>query len=73
MSQLYTAEAEIRDIKLQILSELQALAFHVYQCQKTTAESNIKMAFFYKALSLIRSDREKPFLLEILAEAADLK
>lgn len=71
MNRIYTAENEICEIKLQILSELQKLAFHIYN-HKSEVESEIEIPFLYKALSFVSCDREKSILLEILTEAKTL-
>lgn len=71
MSRIYTAEAEIRNAKLHILSEIQEAAKYIYQNKVSLSESEI--GFFYKALSYLSYDLEKAALLSLTDEAQDMK
>lgn len=65
MSRIYQAEDNIRTIKLQILSQLQKIAFRAY----SGAEAGIDPNFFYRALSYLNYDMEEKPLWELFAEA----
>lgn len=71
MSRIYNAEAEIRKVKLQILSEIRESA--IYICQNEALLSDEKINFFYKALSCISYDLDKNSLLSLLDEAQEIK
>ena len=73
MQRIYKAKEPIRKLKLQLLSELQNLALHLYQHpnQITTSESEI--LFLYKALSFLGCDREEEAFIQILEEANHLR
>ena len=71
MSRIYNAEAEIRKVKLQILSEIRETA--TYICQNEVLLSEEKINFFYKALSCISYDLDKNSLLSLLEEAQEIK
>ena len=86
MQKIFQAEEPIRNVKLQILSELHSLAsylylYHLQNCSNPNLNlqnlQNLKferaVPFFYKALSFIRSDREEAVFLNILKEAQQLR
>lgn len=65
MNRIYQAEDNIRTLKLQILSQLQKIAFQAYSGAKAGIDSN----FFYRALSYLSYDMEEKPLRELFAEA----
>lgn len=73
MQRIFQAEASIRKIKLQILSELQSLAFYLYNHPNQILESEAAVLFLYKALVFISYDREESTFLEILEEAKQFR
>lgn len=72
MNRIYSAEEEIRKLKLQILSKLQALAAYIYQNQKVETLPPEDMEFFYKALSYVSYDFKADALHTILTESEEL-
>lgn len=68
MTQIDQAEDDIRNAKRQILSELQTLAFSIYNRQNPSSKLESEISFLYKALSFLRSDREKNVFFELLEE-----
>ncbi|MCH5344556.1 MAG: hypothetical protein J1E64_11000 [Acetatifactor sp.] len=56
MDRIYNAEADIRNLKLKILSALKELAAELYSGQKLNMLSEETVEFFYKALSYISFD-----------------
>ena len=56
MDRIYNAEADIRNLKLKILSALKKLAAELYSEQKLNMLSEETVEFFYKALSYISFD-----------------
>ena len=71
MSRIYNAEDSIRNIKLQILSELQNLASDLYRYEKTNLLPQESMELFYKVLIYISFDMEKEGLLAFLEETQE--
>ena len=71
MSRIYNAEDSIRNIKLQILSELQNLAWDLYRNEKTNLLPQESMELFYKVLIYISFDMEKEGLLAFLEETQE--
>lgn len=63
MNRIYDAEADIRDLKLKILSALKELAAELYSLQKSDKMPMESMEFFYKALSYVSFDMERDGLL----------
>ncbi len=68
MNRIYGAEAEIRDIKLRLLSKCQYLAAYVYRSNDSAEKVQIDNTYFYKILSCISYDIEKEQLLGLLDE-----
>lgn len=71
MNKIYSAEVDIRNLKMKILSVLQELAADIYGRQKPDALPAKSMELFYKALSYISFDMEKDGLLTFLNEVQD--
>lgn len=69
MSRIYEAGAEIRNIKLRLLSKCQNLAAYVYRSKESQEKVQIDYTLFYRILSCISYDMEKEQLLELLDEA----
>lgn len=68
MNRIYEAGAEIRDLKLELLSRCQHLAVCVYRGGDFGEKVQIDSTVFYKMLSCISYDIEKEQLLELLEE-----
>lgn len=58
MNRIYGAEADIRDLKIKILSALKDLAAEIYSGNKVDALPAESIDFFYKALVYISLDME---------------
>ena len=71
MRRIYDAGEDIRNIKLEILSQLQELAAELYRCKKTDSLSPEFMEFFYKALAYVSFDMEKENLLAFNKETQE--
>lgn len=71
MNQIYGAEADIRDLKLKMLSALEKLAADVYSRQKLGTLSEESVEFFYKVLAYISFDMEKDSLLAFWNEVQE--
>ena len=63
MNRIYDAKADIRDLKLKILSALKELAAELYSLQKSDMMPVESMEIFYKALSYVSFDMERDGLL----------
>lgn len=63
MNRIYDSEADIRDLKLKILSALKELAAELYSLQKSDTMPMEYMDIFYKALSYVSFDMERDGLL----------
>ena len=72
MNRIYTADEDIRNVKLQILSKLQESASYICQNQKIETLSPKDMEFFYKALSYVSYDMKADVLHTLLAESEEL-
>lgn len=70
MSRIYDAEENVREAKLQILTELRELAAFVYRNPENTEVDN---SFFFKALSYVSYDLDAADLHELLDEAKAMK
>ena len=68
MNRIYEAEAEIRDIKLRLLSKCQHLAAYVYRSKDSADKVQIDNTYFYKILSCISYNIGKEQLFELLEE-----
>ena len=73
MERLYGAEPRIREAKLLVLRELQALAACVWQSGELEAYIRQDGEFFYKALATIGYDVKETDLLALLDEARERK
>ena len=73
MNRIYDAEAEIRDIKLGLLSKCQCLAAYVYRNIDSVDKVQIDSTYFYKILSCISYYIGKEQLLELLEETERLE
>lgn len=71
MIRIYNAEDSIRSLKLQLLSELQNLAWDLYRNDKTNLLPQESMELFYKVLIYISFDMEKEGLLTFLEETQE--
>lgn len=71
MNRIYNAEDSIRSLKLQLLSELQNLAWDLYRNDKTNLLPQESMELFYKVLIYISFDMEKEGLLAFLEETRE--
>lgn len=71
MDRIYDAEADIRDLKLRILSALKELAADIYSRGKLDALSEGSMEFFYKAIVYISFDMERDSLFTFWDEMQD--
>ena len=71
MNRIYNAEADIRNLKLKILTVLKELAADLYKTQKVVLMSEESMEIFYKALAYISFDMGKEGLLTLLKEVQD--
>ena len=71
MDRIYSADEEIRNMKLNILSEISETAKYIYKNGVLLSKKEID--FFYKALSYISYDLKKDFLLSLLDEAQKIK
>lgn len=71
MNRIYGAEADIRELKLGILSALKDLAADLYSRQKMDALSAECIEFFYKALVYISFDMERDGLFTFWNEVQD--
>ena len=71
MDRIYKADEEIRNTKLDILSEISETAKYIYKNEVPLSEKEID--FFYKALSYISYDLKKDSLLSLLDEANEIK
>lgn len=71
MNRIYNAEDSIRSLKLQLLSELQNLAWDLYRNDKTNLLPQESMDLFYKVLIYISFDMEKEGLLTFLEETQE--
>lgn len=71
MNRIYNAEADIRDLKLKIITALKELAADLYKTQKAVLVSEESMEIFYKALAYISFDMGKEGLLTLLKEVQD--
>ena len=69
MNRIYDAEADIRDLKIKILSALKELAAEIYRGNKVDALSAESIDFFYKALVYISLDMESNGLSAFWNEA----
>ena len=63
MNRIYDSEADIRDLKLKILSALKELAAELYSLQKSDTMPMESMEIFYKALLYVSFDMERDGLL----------
>lgn len=70
---IYTADEEIRSLKIRILEELREFALYEYNSRKTEGKSKIDVTVFYKALSYIGYDMEKKSFSELLGEMEKIK
>lgn len=59
MNRIYEAEADIRDLKLKMLSALEELAAELYSRHKPDSLSEESMEIFYKVLAYISFDMER--------------
>lgn len=66
MNRIYEVGAEIRDLKLELLSRCQHLAARVYRSGDSREDVQIDSTIFYKMLSCISYDIEKEQLIELL-------
>lgn len=71
MNRIYDAEADIRDLKLKILSVLKELAAELYSLQKWDTVPVESMEFFYKALLYVSFDMEREGLLTFWNEVQE--
>lgn len=71
MNRIYNAEADIRNLKLKIITVLKELAADLYKTQKAVLMSGESMEIFYKALAYISFDMGKEGLLTLLKEVQD--
>lgn len=71
MNRIYNAEADIRNLKLKIITALKELAADLYKTQKVVLVSEESMEIFYKALAYISFDMGKEGLLTLLKEVQD--
>lgn len=71
MNRIYDAEADIRDLKLKILSALKELATELYSLQKWDTVPVESMDIFYKALLYVSFDMEREGLLTFLNEVQE--
>lgn len=71
MDRIYGAEADIRELKLGILSALKALAADLYSRQKLDMLSAECIDHFYKALVYISFDMEREGLFTFWNEVQD--
>ena len=71
MNRIYNAEDSIRILKLQLLSDLQNLAWDLYRNDKTNLLPQESMELFYKVLIYISFDMEKEGLLAFLEETRE--
>ena len=58
MNRIYNAEADIRELKLKMISALEEMAADIYSCQKLDLLSAESMELFYKVLAYISFDME---------------
>lgn len=63
MNRVYNAEADIRELKLKMISVLEELAADIYSRQQLNSLSEESMEFFYKVLSYISFDMGRDSLL----------
>lgn len=73
MSRIYEAEADIRSIKLELLSKCQKLAVYAYQSKEPKEALQIDLDFFYKLLSYLSFDIGKEQLLALLEETETIE
>ena len=74
MSRIYAAEADIRDLKLKMISALEKSAADIYSRRKIDTLSEESMEIFYKVLSYISFDMEADSLLTFWNEVqADIE
>lgn len=71
MNRIYDAEADIRDLKLKILSALKELATELYSLQKWDTVPVESMDIFYKALLYVSFDMEREGLLTFWNEVQE--
>ena len=63
MNRIYRAEADIRELKLKMISALEELAADIYSRQKLDLPDAESMEIFYKVLAYISFDMERDSLL----------
>lgn len=71
MNRIYDAEADIRDLKLKILSALKELAAEIYSLPIRDMMPVESMEIFYKALSYVSFDMEREGLLTFWNEVQE--
>lgn len=73
MCRIYEADDVIRNLKLQILKEIQKLAAYVCCNQESGSISCTDNSFFYKAISYVSYDIDEAGLLELLDEVKKIE
>lgn len=73
MDRLYHAQPEIKDAKLRVLQELQALAARIWRGGEREKCMESDREFFYKALAYVSYDMKEEDFLALLDEARELK
>lgn len=63
MNRIHSAETDVRDLKLKMLSALRELAADLYSCQKADVLSAEDMEIFYQVLAYVSFDMERNSLL----------
>ena len=63
MNRIYRAEADIRELKLKMISALEELAADIYSRQKLDLPDAESMEIFYKVLAYISLEMERDSLL----------
>ena len=71
MNQIYNAKADVRDLKLKMLSALKELAADLYGHQKSDVLSGESVEIFYKVLAYISYDMERNSLLKFWDETKE--